>query len=86
MAATVAVGQNWPAPPPRTPGGTQRPHARNCTPSSRLSTYSGRWSRSGGIPGWQIALIAAAAALLAAVLAVIADRTWTARHQMADTA
>jgi hypothetical protein len=30
---------------------------------------------SGGMPGWQITLIAATAALLAAVLAVLADRT-----------
>jgi hypothetical protein len=42
---------------------------------------------AGGMPGWQIALTAAGAALLAAVLAVIADRVWTARrHQMADAA
>jgi LPS O-antigen subunit length determinant protein (WzzB/FepE family) len=37
--------------------------------------------------GWQIALIAAAAALLAAVLAVLADRAWAQRrHQMAEAA
>jgi len=35
----------------------------------------------GGMPGWQIALIAAGAALLAAVLAVIADRAWLARRR-----
>jgi hypothetical protein len=41
----------------------------------------------GGMPGWQIALIAAGAALLAAVLAVIADRAQAARrHQMPDAA
>jgi LPS O-antigen subunit length determinant protein (WzzB/FepE family) len=35
----------------------------------------------GGMPGWQIALIAAGAALLAAALAVLADRTWTAHRK-----
>jgi hypothetical protein len=35
----------------------------------------------GGTPGWQIALIAAGAALLAAGLAVLADRAWTAHRK-----
>jgi hypothetical protein len=34
-----------------------------------------------GMPGWQIALIAVGAALLAATLAVLADRAWTARRK-----
>ena len=34
----------------------------------------------GGMPGWQIALIAAGTALLAAVLAVLADRARAARR------
>jgi hypothetical protein len=38
---------------------------------------------TGGMPGWQIALIAAGAALIAAVLAVLADRVWVARRQVA---
>jgi hypothetical protein len=33
----------------------------------------------GGMPGWQIALIAIAAALLAATAAVLAYRAWTIR-------
>jgi hypothetical protein len=38
------------------------------------------------MPGWQITLIAAAAALLAATLAVIVDRARTARrHAPAST-
>jgi hypothetical protein len=36
----------------------------------------------GGMPGWQIALIAAGAALIAAALAVLADRARVARRQM----
>jgi hypothetical protein len=35
----------------------------------------------GGMPGWQIALIAVGAALIAAVLAVLAYRAWIARRQ-----
>ena len=34
----------------------------------------------GGMPGWQIALIAAGAAVLAAALAVVADRLLSARR------
>jgi hypothetical protein len=40
----------------------------------------------GGMPGWQIALIAAAAALAAAAVAVLLDRAWTARKAHATTA
>jgi hypothetical protein len=35
----------------------------------------------GGMPGWQIALIAIGAALLAATVAVLAYRAWTARRK-----
>jgi len=35
---------------------------------------------TGGMPGWQITLIAVGAALLAAVLAVLLDRAWAARR------
>ena len=36
-----------------------------------------------GMPGWQIALIAAGAALVAGVAAVLADRARSARRQLA---
>ena len=36
---------------------------------------------AGGMPGWQIALIAAGAALIAAALAVLADRALAARRR-----
>ena len=39
----------------------------------------------GGMPGWQIALIAALAALAAALLAVLGDRAWVARKVHAPT-
>ena len=37
---------------------------------------------TGGMPGWHITLVAAGAALLAAVLAVAADRARTARRHL----
>jgi ribose/xylose/arabinose/galactoside ABC-type transport system permease subunit len=40
----------------------------------------------GGMPGWQITLIAAAAALATAALAVLLDRTRTARKTHATSA
>ena len=40
----------------------------------------------GGMPGWQIALIAATAALTAAAVAVLLDRAWSARRAHATTA
>jgi len=39
---------------------------------------------TGGMPGWQIVLIAAGAALVAAVAAVLADRVWAARQSGAS--
>jgi hypothetical protein len=39
---------------------------------------------TGGMPGWQITLIAVGAALLAAVLAVLLDRAWAARWRGRD--
>ena len=40
----------------------------------------------GGMPGWQITLIAVGAALVAAVLAVLLDRAWAARKTHPATA
>ncbi len=41
----------------------------------------GRTVVIGGMPGWQIALIAVGAALLAATAAVLAYRAWTVRRK-----
>jgi hypothetical protein len=41
---------------------------------------------AGGMPGWQITVIAVGAALLAAVLAVFLDRAWAARRRATATA
>ena len=40
---------------------------------------------TGGMPGWQIILIAVGAALCAAVVAVLLDRARAARRQLAST-
>jgi hypothetical protein len=41
----------------------------------------------GGMPGWQITLIATGTAILAAVLALLIDRAWAARrHALAPSA
>jgi hypothetical protein len=37
---------------------------------------------TGGMPGWQIVLIAAGAALVAAIAAVLLDRAWAARRRV----
>jgi hypothetical protein len=37
---------------------------------------------AGGMPGWEIVLIAVGAALAAAVVAVLADRAWAARRRL----
>jgi hypothetical protein len=37
------------------------------------------------MPGWQITLIAVGAALVAAAIAVLADRSWTTRKSHAAT-
>jgi len=40
----------------------------------------------GGMPGWQITLIAVGAALAAAILAVLLDRAWAAHKTHPATA
>ena len=75
-SATLAVGTAAPAfaaglrPPP---GSLYSPPAPPVTHTVVV----------GGMPGWQIALIAVSAAVLAAALAVILDRAWTARRRLA---
>jgi hypothetical protein len=57
-------------PPPEPPGWNKHP------PVSHVHTVV-----AGGMPGWQIALIALGAALLAATAAVLLDRAWAARRK-----
>jgi hypothetical protein len=59
----------------RVPGG-----GAYVAPASAPAQIQYRTIVAGGMPGWQIALIAAGAALLAATLAVLADRARTGRR------
>jgi hypothetical protein len=65
--------------PPLPPGWNHRPPMPLEYIFGPAVKVPGRTVVTGGMPGWQIALIAAGAALLAAVLAVIADRARAAR-------
>jgi hypothetical protein len=75
----LAMGAAAPAalayPPPPEPVGAA------VTPPPPAS-LPGQVVVAGGMPGWQIALIAIGAALFAAALAVLADRAWTARRRV----
>jgi hypothetical protein len=62
------------------------PGAGYVAPASVPAPVQARTIVAGGMPGWQIALIAVGAALLAAALAVLADRALAARHRAAATA
>ena len=50
------------------------------------TTDSVTFITGGGMPGWQITLIAVGAALAAAILAVLLDRAWAARKARAAIA
>ena len=80
LAATVATfAATGPAAfaidlPAPTQSGADHP-ARSGHPGPRHTVAAG------GMPGWQITLIAAVAALFAAVLAVLLDRAFAARRR-----
>jgi hypothetical protein len=59
---------------------TQVPPPGMGDPETQVVPSLGHAVRLGGMPGWQITLIAVGAALIAAALAVLLDRMWTARH------
>jgi hypothetical protein len=86
--AAFAIGP----PPPVRPGGNIIPSPEPPGWNRHHPLPYGHWTGpvhqapvhaavTSGMPGWRIALIAAAAALLAAVLAVIADRARAARRR-----
>jgi hypothetical protein len=62
------------------------PGAGYLAPASVPAQVQVRTVVAGGMPGWQIALIAVGAALLAAALAVLADRVLAGRRRAAATA
>jgi hypothetical protein len=86
--AAFAVGP----PPPVGPGGyiipSAEPPIRDPHPHLPYGHFVGPVYKVpvhtvviGGMPGWQIALIAVGAALLAAIAAVVAYRAWTTRRK-----
>jgi hypothetical protein len=73
-------GQHVRFPPVNPPGWNKHP------PLPQAHTVIVHTIPGGGMPGWQITLIAAGAALLAAVLAVLVDRARAARQHIAAPA
>ena len=73
--APAALAQSFPSPPPGQVAVLGPPRAGAPTTSYVRTVVIG------GMPGWQIALIAAAAALFAVTVAVLADRAWAARRK-----
>jgi hypothetical protein len=73
LAAAAPAAFAMPLPPPGGSEGSSAP--------APVQVITG-----GGMPGWQIALIAAGAALVAAAAAVLLDRAWLARRQVTATA
>jgi hypothetical protein len=70
LAFSTAAAPAFATMPPPDPGGT------NSVPPPATHTVV-----IGGMPGWQIALIAAGAALVAATVAVLVDRAWAAHRK-----
>ena len=85
MATPAAFAVTHPTPGPAgslTPGGPGFPvPPPGPPPAAQVHT-----GVVGGMPGWQIALIAIGAALFAAIAAVLADRAWAARRRPAAVA
>ena len=86
-AAPAALARPVPLPPPPGSGWYKHPplsprgyYVRYVAHQGAIPV-PGRTVVIGGMPGWQIALIAAGAALLAATVAVLAYRAWTARRK-----
>jgi hypothetical protein len=72
LLATPALARMVPNPADAYPG--------HVAPASVPAQIQYRTIVAGGMPGWQIALIAVGAALLAATVAVLADRARAARR------
>ena len=81
LRAVAAVAPAAPADPfpPRPPGWDKHPPLP--PPGAGIHVVV-----VGGMPGWQIALIAIGAALLAATAAVLADRAWATRRRTVTAA
>jgi hypothetical protein len=80
-SAAAAPALLWPD-PPLPPGWNQRPPMPREYIFGPVVKVPGHTVLIGGMPGWQIALIAAAAALLGAALTVTVYRIRAARRRM----
>ena len=81
MAARIPVPAPWAGVPEPYPGANLPP----APVPPQIHTVT-RTVLASGMPGWQITLIAVSAALLAAVVAVLADRARAARRHVIATA
>ena len=84
--ASLPPGHGGPTaitPLPRPPGWNKHPPLPpgHFTGPVHPATVSAHTVIIGGMPGWQIALIAVGAALLAATVAVLGYRAWAARRK-----
>jgi hypothetical protein len=80
--AALATTTPPPSPPPRL-----LPCSPTCAPGLHIVGPAHIHAAvTGGMPGWQITLIAIGAALLAAAVALLLDRAWLARRQPTATA
>ncbi len=78
-SATAAFA--WPDPPGE-PGGVYP-----LLPTPPVGTHTvAHTVVTGGMPGWQITLIAVGAAVLAAAITVVVDRAWAARRHVTANA
>jgi hypothetical protein len=76
-----------PGPPPLPAGWNKHPPLDGHLPPFRVPVRAPVHTvLIGGMPGWQIALIALGAALLAATVAVLAYRAWTTRRETISAA
>jgi len=79
--AALATTTPPPSPPPRF-----LPCSPTCAPGLHITVPAHiRAAVTGGMPGWQITLIALGAALFAAAVALLLDRAWLARRHATAT-
>ncbi len=85
LAADVPAALATPTPPPG-----QLPRFLPCSPTCANGLHTVTPAHihaavTGGMPGWQITLIAIGAALLAAAATLLLDRAWIARRHATAT-
>jgi hypothetical protein len=84
LASAAAVPAAFAGPIPDQPRWVGDPYI-GTTPVAPVPATPVHVINTGGMPGWQIALIAIGAALLAAAVAVLVYRAWSSRRLQATT-